>query len=68
MQQSHWMVRVLKGLLAVATGSTVLAGSCAADVRDNIVAGGLSFVKGYTVDALETLIPTWAEMLGGGEE
>jgi len=66
MRRSHWTVKVLKGLLAAASGSTLLAGSCAADVRDNIVAGGLTFVKSYTVEVLETLVPSWTDLMGDG--
>ena len=53
-------------LLAMFAGGTLLGTSCGwVDVRHNVVAGALSFVKGYTADTLAVWIPPAGTFVGG---
>ncbi len=57
MRRSVWRWRLAKAVMAAAGGSTVFGGSCASDVREQIVAGALDFVNATTADTLSALFP-----------
>ncbi|MBI4581922.1 MAG: hypothetical protein HY718_19650 [Planctomycetes bacterium] len=48
---------MLRALLLTASGAALFGSSCASDVRDQMVAGGLDFVKHTTGDVLAELFP-----------
>lgn len=55
--KDNWVRRIGRGILLVASGSVVLGTSCAEDVRDALVSGGLDFVEDSAVTILESWFP-----------
>jgi len=50
-------------VLTTAASGMLFASACSMrDIADNLTAGALSFVKGYTADMLETLVPPADEL------
>lgn len=59
-------VRIL-GALTLASG--MVFSSCSmVDVRHNLVAGTMSFVKGYTTNLWEALLPAAEDLVGANED
>jgi len=59
------LVRSTKlGLMAATLAAgTVFGASCGlSDIKDNLVAGSLNFVKSYTADAWDLIIPNLNEL------
>ena len=54
----------------VAVGGTVFTSCGIVDLRHNLIAGTQAFVKGYTTDLWEALVPPADELIniGGGED
>ncbi|HOA74853.1 MAG TPA: hypothetical protein PL151_07680 [Phycisphaerae bacterium] len=58
-----YMTRVKMAALSLLTAGVLFGPGCGmTDLRDNVVAGSLGFVKNYTTDVLETLIPAAADL------
>jgi hypothetical protein len=58
-------------LLVVAAIAAGTASSCnfsLKDVRYNVVGGTLSFVKSYTTDMWEAVLPAWEDILNPADE
>ncbi len=54
--------------LATMTAGTLFASVCsAADVRHNLAAGTQSFIKSYTIDIFEALVPAPTDIIGGNQ-
>lgn len=60
------MRRIKMALLAAVSGGTVLASACTwSDVKLNVVGGTHSFIKSYTTDLWEALIPAASDLFNG---
>ena len=55
--KKHWMVRLGRCGILAASGSMVLGTSCAQDVREAMISGGLDFVESSAVTVLESFFP-----------
>ncbi len=62
MSISRRVQRAIKVMLLVSCGAVLPAGSCASDIRANIVKGGLDFVNSYTQSLVNALIPDVNEL------
>ena len=60
--------RVLLVALAIAGSTVSSCGFSLQDVRYNIVGGTMSFVKAYTTDLWEALLPAWEDILNPTDE
>ena len=63
--------KVTIGVLAALTAGTVYGSACSMkDLRHNAIGGTMSFVKGYTSDMWEALVPSADEVInfGGDDE
>ncbi|NLX14559.1 MAG: hypothetical protein GXY44_13030 [Phycisphaerales bacterium] len=57
MSSKGGMIRAIKISVLMVLGALSLGSSCAADIRYNIVQGGLGFVKSTTADVAGTAFP-----------
>ncbi len=57
MRKNSGLIRVAKVSALLVLGSISMGSSCAADIRYNIVQGGLSYVKATTADVAGTMFP-----------
>jgi hypothetical protein len=62
------IVRKIKvALLGVATAGVLFGSACSAvDLRQNFVAGTQAFIKGYTTDLWEAVLPSAEEIVSFG--
>ena len=68
-QQLTIVRKIRVALLGVATAGVLLGSACSAvDVRQNLVAGTQAFIKGYTTDLWEAIIPPPDELLNLDDE
>jgi len=55
---STWMVRIKMAAMTALTAGMLFGPGCSVtDIRDNVVAGSLGFVKTYTGQVLDLLVP-----------
>lgn len=60
---SAWIQRMKLTALALLTAGTLFGPGCGlTDIRDNMVAGGLGFVKTMTTEMLDLVVPNVGEM------
>jgi hypothetical protein len=59
--------RAILAAMAVACGTVSSCGFGVQDLRHNVIAGSLSFVKSYTADFWGTVIPSWDEILNSAD-
>lgn len=58
-----WIHRVKMAALSLLTAGMLFGPGCGlTDIRDNMVAGGLGFVKSMTTDVLDLVVPNLDEL------
>lgn len=58
--------RIARLLAAALASGTVLGSACSViDVRQNLIAGTMDFISGYTTDLLAAIVPPPEDLLGG---
>lgn len=57
-----WIRRVKFAALTMTAGMLLGTGCGLTDIRDNMVAGGLGFVKSMTTDVLDLVVPNLDEL------
>ncbi len=62
MSFSKRVQRTIKILLLVSCGAVLPAGSCASDIRANVVKGGLGFVSSFTQSLVNAMVPNVNEL------
>ena len=69
MKTRGWLHRAIAvlGLTGASSGLAYIPACSLADIGENIIAGGLAFVEGYTEDVLLSLFPPPGSLVDGGE-
>lgn len=65
MTKNQWITRIGKGMIVIATGTTLLGTSCGVEMRNAAITAGAEFVGASLGAVLESLFPV-DDLLGGG--